>query len=54
VMETLIQDHIDGLVRAPERDAAEREQELDRKVLVAVKENWETIKTVHAPKEAPK
>ncbi len=51
VMEELIQDEID-LVRDDERFAtAEFAQERDRAVLVAVKDNWATIRSVHAPTE---
>lgn len=47
VMEELIQDEIDAFKDADALAKAERQMEVERKVLVAVKDNWETIKTVH-------
>lgn len=52
VMEELIQDQIDAF-RVDEAYAkAAKAQEEDRKVLLAVRDNWSKIKSVHAPKEA--
>lgn len=50
VMEELIQSHIDGVRVDDVFATAEREQEIDRQVLTAISDNWETIKAVHAPK----
>lgn len=54
VVEQLIQDHIDAFRLQEPFDQAELAQENDRSVLKAVHENWETIKTVHAPKVGKK
>lgn len=51
VMEQLIQDEIDRVRDYDIFSKAERAQEIDRAVLKAVGENWDTIKSVHAPKE---
>lgn len=50
VVEQLIQDEVDDLRVDEAFDAAELAQENDRAVLKAVSDNWETIRTVHAPK----
>lgn len=50
VMQELIQEEIEYFRDDEKFAAAEREQEVERQVLKAVSENWETIKTVHAPK----
>jgi hypothetical protein len=47
VMETLIQDEVDAFMDEDAFAEAETEQEKDRAVLVAVKNNWEAIKAVH-------
>jgi hypothetical protein len=47
VMEELIQDHVDDLKVDEEFAKAEHAQEVDRKVLTAVSENWDRIKEVH-------
>jgi hypothetical protein len=47
VMETLIQDEIDAFMDEDAFAEAETEQEKDRAVLVAIKDNWEAIKSVH-------
>lgn len=47
VMEALIQEHIDALRVDEKFAAAERDQEHDRRVLLAVRDNWSTIKQVH-------
>jgi hypothetical protein len=51
VMQDLIQEWIDSFRDETVYAKAEREQEIDRQVLTAVSKNWDTIKSVHAPKE---
>ena len=50
VMEELIQDEVDAFKDHDAFNKAEFQQEKDRKVLLAIKENWEAIKAVHEPK----
>lgn len=47
VMETLIQDEIDAFRDEVAYDQAIIDQEKDRRVLLAVKDNWDAIKAVH-------
>lgn len=50
VLEDLIQTNIDAFKDHDAYDKAEFEQERQRQILTAVKENWDQIATVHEPK----